>query len=203
MPSGPPMSPITRSYFINWSLFDVTIGLHDDSFGSCVAAVSKALGAHPSYVAFVEALCRTRLGFYVHEGRHGEIIELSELVTNQRHKTRITSGYQGKRGDLLLLRLLPPYFAEVDEALSLTTPYLVQWPPLSDWQAYFARILSRLGTDRQRAYESLMKRGMAPHGPRYFTEYIFEAYANHSDEVIFLGGLPDVAEGRWPGMVPS
>ncbi len=196
MPSGPPMSPITRSYFVNWSLFDVTIGLHDESFGSCVAAVSKALGAHPSYVAFVEALCRTRPGLYVHEGRHGEVIELSELVTNQRHKTRITSGYQGKRGDLLLLRLLPPYFVEVDEALSLTTPYLIQWPPLSDWQAYFERILSKLGTGRQRAYESLMKRGMAPHGPRYFTEYIFESYANHKQEVVFLEGLPDVAESR-------
>lgn len=196
MPSGPPMSPITRSYFVNWSLFDVTIGLHDESFGSCVATVSKALGAHPSYVAFVQALCRTRAGLYVHEGRHGELIELAELVTNQRHKARITSGYQGKPGDLLLLRLLPPYFAEIDEALSLTTPYLIQWPPLLDWRGYFERILSKLGTDRQCAYESLMKRGMAPHGPRYWTEYIFEAYANHRPEVILLQGVPDVAESR-------
>lgn len=196
MPSGPPMSPITRSYFVNWSLFDVTIGLHDESFGSCVAAVSKSLGAHPSYVAFVQALCRTRPGLYVHEGRHGELIELTELVTNQRHTTRITSGYQGKRGDLLLLRLLPSYFPQFDEALSLTTPYLIHWPSLSDWQVYFERVLSKLGSDRQRAYESLMKRGIAPHGPRYWTEYVFEAYANHCNEVIFLEGLPDLAESR-------
>lgn len=196
MPSGPPMSPITRSYFVNWSLFDVTIGLHDETFGSCVAAVSKALGAHPSYVAFVEQLCHTRPGLYVHEGRQGELIELRELVTNQRHRTRITSGYRGRSGDLLFLRLLPPYFPEIDEALGLTTPYLLQWPSLPDWQAYFGRTLPKFGNDRQRAYELLMKRGMAPLGPRYWTEYLFEAYANHEQEVIFLEGLPDVSESR-------
>lgn len=196
MPSGPPMSPITRSYFVNWSMFDVTIGLHDETFGSCVATVSKALGAHPSYGAFVEQLCRTRPGLYVHEGRQGELVELRELVTNQRHKTRITSGYHGRSGDLLFLRLLPSHFPQFDEALGLTTPYLIQWPSLPAWQAYLGRTLPKFGNDRQRAYELLMKRGMAPLGPRYWTEYLFEAYVNHEEAVILLEGLPDVAESR-------
>lgn len=80
MPSGPPMSPITRSYFVNWSLFDVTIGLHDESFGSCVAAVSKALGAHPSYVVpeepkrVLEKLFMSRVTKYAHGPRLATVI---------------------------------------------------------------------------------------------------------------------------------
>jgi hypothetical protein len=72
-PEGPPMSPITRSYFLNWTLFDLTIGTRNESLGSCVAAISRVLGSHPGYVAFVEQLCRTRPGIYVHEGPRIEL----------------------------------------------------------------------------------------------------------------------------------
>jgi hypothetical protein len=34
-----------------------------------------------------------------------------------------------------------------------------------------------------------------PH-PSYWNEYIFEAYAGHDDQAIWLRGLPDVAESR-------
>jgi hypothetical protein len=195
-PEGPPMSPITRSYFLNWTLFDMVIGVRNESFGSCVAAVSRALGSHPAYVAFVEQLCRTRPGIYVHEGRQGKAIVLREMVTNQRHLTFIPSGYEGSAGDLLLLRLLPAFLPEFKEALVLTTPYQIIAPRLSDWDAYFDRTLPTLGSDRVRSYEVLMKHGTKPHGARYWTEYIFEAYANHQTEVVFLEGLPDVAESR-------
>ncbi len=30
----------------------------------------------------------------------------------------------------------------------------------------------------------------------YWTEFMFQAYVNHRTEVIFLAGLPDVAESR-------
>ncbi len=196
MPSGPPMSPITKSYFANWTLFDLTVGLQNDSLGSCVAAVSRAVGSHPSYVEFLEQLCRTRPGLYTCEGQVGEAFALEELVTGRRHATLVPSGYDARRGDLLLLRLLPAFGRDFPLALAVTTPYLIVSPGRSDWEAYFERTLRGLGHDPAQAYEALMKRGAAPHGPRYWTEYIFEAYANHRTEVVLLEGLPDVAEGR-------
>jgi hypothetical protein len=30
----------------------------------------------------------------------------------------------------------------------------------------------------------------------YWSEFVFEAYVNHRSDVIFLAGLPDVAESR-------
>lgn len=36
------------------------------------------------------------------------------------------------------------------------------------------------------------------YGPtrEYWTEFVFEAYVSHQTEVLFLAGLPDVAESR-------
>lgn len=193
MPSGPPMSPLTGSYFTNWSILDLGVGLHNESLGSCVAAVSKAMGSDSAYVEFVERLCRTRPGFYVHQGRVGEAILLRELVTGHEHKTLIPSGYLGRAGELLLLRLLPS-LPGADLALAMTTPYLVTSPGLAEWELYFGRTLGT--TDPVRRYEALMKHGWPPLGPKYWTEYITEAYVNHEAEVIFLRGLPDQEESR-------
>ena len=35
MPQGPPMSPLTRSYFSLWSFFDLTFGPDKETVGSC------------------------------------------------------------------------------------------------------------------------------------------------------------------------
>ena len=38
-----------------------------------------------------------------------------------------------------------------------------------------------------------MKRGL---DERFWFEYVFEAYASHSAEAVFLRGLPDIPESR-------
>ncbi|MEO8182463.1 MAG: hypothetical protein ABI895_26805 [Deltaproteobacteria bacterium] len=129
------MSPITRSYFANWAMLDLGVGLHNESLGSCVAAVSKAMGSDSAYVDFVEHLCRTRPGLYVHQGRAGEVTLLRELVTRREYKTLVASGYVGRAGDLLLLRLLTP-LPGTDLALAATTPYLITKPGLAEWELY-------------------------------------------------------------------
>ena len=194
MPDGPPMSPITRSYFLCWTLFDLGIGLKNETLGSCVAAISKAMGSDPGYVDFVQRLCKTRPGLFVCEGKQGEVFVLRELVTCTTYPTVIPSGYDAAPGDLLLLRLLPP-LEPFGHALVLTTPYLIRKPGLAAWEAYLKRA-PRAGPDPVVAYENLMKHGTAPHGPRHWPEYIFEAYTGDDDGVIYLEGLPDVGESR-------
>jgi hypothetical protein len=194
---GPPMSPITRSWYTNWTLFDVMTGPKRETLGTCVAAISKALGSHPNYVTFVEKLCQTRPGIYLHQGVEGDVVELRELVTDTVVRTLIPSGYSGGVGDMLLLRVMPPWHpAYPDLALALTTPYQIIDGGRLSWLAYFDRTLAKMGGERGRAYEALMKYGAPPHAGRYWTEYIFEAYANYETEVIFLEGLPDIAESR-------
>jgi hypothetical protein len=196
-PEGPPMSPISRSYHLNWAVFDIAIGLNRETLGTCVATVSKALGSHPGYVTFVEQMCQTRPGFYIHEGFEDDAISLRELITDRLCTTIVPSGYRGAPGDLLLMRILPSFLPEYKQALAMTTPYQIISPDVSAWNAYFDRTLATLGgKDKVRDYESLMKYGAPPHGHRYWTEYIFEAYANFEQEVVFLKGLPDVDESR-------
>jgi hypothetical protein len=194
MPDGPPMSPITRSYFLYWTLFDLGIGPKNETLGSCVAAVSKAMGSDPGYVDFVQRLCKTRPGLYACEGKQGEAFVLRELVSGTTYPSIIPSGYEAAAGDLLLLRLLPP-LAPFEHALVVTTPYLIRKPGLAAWEAYLERT-PKAGIEPVVAYESLMKHGTAPHGPRHWPDYIFEAYCGDDGNVIYLEGLPDVAESR-------
>lgn len=197
MPEGPPMSPISKSYYLNWAMFDVSIGINRETLGSCVAVVSKALGSHPGYVEFVEQMCRTRPGFYVHEGFEGNSVVLRELITQKRYPTIVPSGYRGQPGDLLLLRILQSFLPEYPHVLAMTTPYKILSPNVEAWNAYFDRTLSKLGgKDKVRDYETLMKFGAPPHGHKYWTEYIFEAYSDYELEVVFLEGLPDVDTSR-------
>ncbi len=196
-PDGPPMSPISKSYYLNWAMFDIPTGINRETLGSCVAVVSKALGSHPGHVEFIEQMCRTRPGFYVHEGFEGDSVVLRELITQKRYPTIVPSGYRGEPGNLLLLRILPSFLPEYPQALAMTTPYRIISPGVQAWEAYFDRTLAAFGgKDRVRGYEALMKYGAPPHGHKYWTEYIFEAYADYELEVVFLEGLPDVDASR-------
>ena len=40
MPSGPPMSPLTVSYFSMWALFDVRFGSSRETMGSCILRIA-------------------------------------------------------------------------------------------------------------------------------------------------------------------
>ena len=75
-----------------------------------------------------------------------------------------------------------------------TTSYLLVRPGQREWQAYFDRTLPD-GTAEERiaSYQRHMKYGPVRN---YWAEFVFEAYVNHQTEVIFLAGLPDVAESR-------
>lgn len=74
-----------------------------------------------------------------------------------------------------------------------TTPYLL-WSPPSAWEDYLGRTLTRMDPKKpDRAYPTLMKHGLSA---RYWPDFVFEAYANHEPEAVFLLGLPDVDGSR-------
>ena len=197
MPSGPPISPLTKSYFTSWGAFDLSVGVKQESFTTIAIAVGRRLGMVPELLRLFEILAQSRLGIYRHEGRDGPQVILTELITEQRCSALVPSGYQGRVGELWLARVLPPApMLPKASAVVFTTPYLLgqlddhghyalaQQP---DWWAYFERALPHLKS-RESAYERLMKRGLSRH---YWNEYITEAYVNHREDAIYLAGLPD------------
>lgn len=193
MPEGPPMSPITRSMFCAWSLWDLTVGLKRESLGSIFLAIGRVQGMDPLFLGVLEKLVESRLGLHVHEGTTDGIVALRELVTGERRVCVCPAGYEGQAGEVWLTRVLPPPAATLAEAVVLTTPYVISNPGLAGWQAYLDRTLSAIAGDPRTAYARLMKRGLSE---RFWLEYVFEAYASHQPEAVFLIGLPDIAESR-------
>jgi hypothetical protein len=193
MPQGPPWSPITRSMFNAWALCDLTVGVKRESLGSTLLAIGRTVGMDTLFLGVLEKLVESRLGLHVHEGVTGRRITLRELGTGEVRECVCPSGHEGERGEVWLARVLPPPTATLHEAVVLTTPYLIQNPGPAGWQTYLDRTLPKIASDPKLAYQRLMKRGL---DERFWLEYVFEAYAGHREEAIFLIGLPDIPESR-------
>ncbi|MCY4486873.1 MAG: hypothetical protein OXF11_07120, partial [Deltaproteobacteria bacterium] len=72
MPGGPPMSPLTVSYFTMWALFDVGFGSSRETMGSCILRIASEFDCPSWLVDGVERMQQSRMGFYVHCGSEGE-----------------------------------------------------------------------------------------------------------------------------------
>lgn len=194
MPSYPPMSPVTQSYFNCWASYDAALGPGRETFGTCILDLADELALSQEFRDLLGKLCASRLGLHLHEGLAGEYVVLRELVTGQTRRCLNTSGYNGAAGQLWLTRVLPPPAPEVDFCINITTPYVLRRPGQAQWLRYLERTLPRVGKpDPTSQYEDLMKYGLADD---MWLEFIFEGYTGHNDGAVFLEGLPDVASSR-------
>ena len=205
MPSGPPMSPLTHSYFSCWAFFDLCVGSMRESFGSIVIEVCKSLDVDKGLIGVFKKMESSRMGLYAHEDFSGHHVMLREFVTERRIKALVPSGYRGEKGEIWLVRIMPEPFEELPLGYSVvfTTPYIIgmvrgklfyQVSDQTEWQAFFKRNLGKTGKKNDTtAYEQLMKYGFSRH---YWNEYIFEAYVNHIPGAILLAGFPDIPLSR-------
>ncbi len=152
------------------------------------------IGLAPDLLRLIKAMQESRMGFYVLQGFEADCTVLREMVTGIECRAIVPSGHRGDKGELWLVRVLPPPLPGSSPHVVFTTPYLILRPGPEEWIAYFARTLPKIDpANTQRAYKILMK-----YGPErnYWNDYIFEAYVNHRTEVVFIAGLPDVEESR-------
>lgn len=192
MPSGPPMSPLTTSFFTCWAFFDACVGVGAETLGTISMAVGSTFGMHDELVRVIGLMQDSKMAVYAHEGFDKDQILLRELVTNRVCKAICPSGYRGQKGELWYARVFPPPVPELDVHVVFTIPYLLIDPNEREWIAYFQRTLADTPSGNPIAgYENHMKFGPARD---YWTEFVFEAYVNHRSDVIFLKGLPDVPE---------
>lgn len=204
IPSGPPMSPLTLSYFSCWGFFDLCVGLKKETFGTIVIDVCRFLNVDLGLIKIFECMQKSRMGFYVHEGVSGRFVNLRELITGKKTKAIVPSGYLGSPGEIWLARIMPEPFPELNFGYSVvfTTPYVIAeiqnerfiFACEEKWASFFERSHGKTKIeDKKQSYEFLMKYGLNRH---YWNEYIFEGYANHKEDMILLAGFPDIPLSR-------
>ena len=187
MPSGPPMSPLTASYFSYWASFDLRFGKHSETMGRVVVELLDAYKATGWPRQVLEKMSASRLGVYEHVGFEDNRILLREFVTDRIFQCICPAGYTGEKGEIWLDRLLPPLL-DTDPWLVAITPYVISHPKAA-WDAYFERTLFRMRKPSlDEAYEKLMKQGENLH---HWHEYIFLAFTHARRDAIFLTGVPD------------
>jgi hypothetical protein len=95
MPAGPPMSPLTRSYFWMWALYDLRIGKSDDTLALCQIAANDVTLMNPHQLDACKKLADSRMGIYEHIGREGPHVRLRELITDDSFICHSPAGYVG------------------------------------------------------------------------------------------------------------
>ncbi len=194
LPDGPPMSPLTRSYFTTWAFFDLRFGPDNETIGTCLLDVGETLGLGPDVTEAIRRLSETRMGVHEHAGTKGGRCLLKELITDDGFECYVPAGYPGKAGELWFVRLCPPV-DPVAYHVAFTTPYVLTDFGKADWTAYLSKSLIGLtAPEKRRRLGELLKYGREPD---FWNEFIFKAYHHHRSDVIFLTGLPDV-----PGSLP-
>jgi len=193
MPSAPPMSPLTRSYFTTWAFFDLGFGPYRETLGKCLLDAGTILGFDPKVVDAIKACSDSRMGFYEQVGIKGNRCMLKELITDEQFDCHVPTMYQGRAGELWYGRILPP-ISPVNYHVFLTTPYVLLNFGKEDWTAYLKKSLLDLRVPERMRLAYFLKHGKHPN---QWNEFIFQAYHHHQSDAIFLAGLPDV-----PGSLP-
>ena len=194
MPQGPPMSPLTASFYTCWTLFDISAGIANETLGTISIAVGRKCGMHQDLLHLFTLMQDSHMGVFRHEGLEGNAVILRDLVTDQVSSATCATGYSGQPGELWYVRLMPPPAPEFKHHVVFTTPYMLLAPAEAQWLAYFDRVLPPQTSEKRiNAYKRHMKFGP----PRdHWSEFVFEAYVNYQADVIFLQGLPDIEESR-------
>ena len=110
LPAGPPMSPLTVSYFTMWALFDVRFGSSRETMGSCILRIAPEFDCPNWLVDTVERMQQSRMGFYVHCGSDGERVLLREVGRRETVSCTAPAGYTGCEGQIWFVRVLPCLF---------------------------------------------------------------------------------------------
>jgi hypothetical protein len=204
LPSGPPFSPLTKSYFICWGFFDLCVGIKKESLGTVVIDVCRALNVDQTLITLFECMQNSRMGVYIHEGFCDGFVLLREFITQKQIQVIVPSGYSGESGQIWLTRIMTEPLPELSYGYSVVfiTPYVISemhngrfvFSSEKNWISFFERNLVKTKIkDTKEAYEFLMKFGLNRH---YWNEYVFEGYVNHKDDMILLAGFPDISVSR-------
>src|SRR5260370_26773314 len=81
MPSGPPMSPLTASFFTTWAFYDLRFD-GTDTLASCQIEANDVICMNPDQLDALKKLADSRIGISEHDGIDGPHVQLPERTTN-------------------------------------------------------------------------------------------------------------------------
>ena len=79
IPSFPPMSPVTISYFTMWAFFDVLFGQSHETIGTCLQRLAREASFQGWLMDAINVMQNSRMGFYVHCGIEDRYVRLREI----------------------------------------------------------------------------------------------------------------------------
>lgn len=194
MPQGPPISPLTGSYFNMWLMFDARFGVSRETMGTCLLDLGKPLGIPGDMLEVISLMQASRMGIYEHCGFRGNHVILRDLADGVEYISYVGSRYNGQKGQLWFARIFPPPQGIVDYHLVFTTPYVLL-ADKQDWVEYLNRAILKVKVRGPRPISEmihqLMKWGF---NANYWNEFVFLSYSNYQTEAVFLAGIPDKPE---------
>jgi hypothetical protein len=81
-----------------------------DSPSGMTASSAFAFGTHSEFLRLMRLMPDSRMGFYIHRGREGNVSVLEDLVTASVYRAIVPAGYKGQKKENWYVRLLPPPF---------------------------------------------------------------------------------------------
>jgi len=194
IPDGPPISPLTRSYFTHWAFFDATFGKDKETIGTCFLDSGELLGLDPHFLSLVGLAQKSRMGIYEYIGSDQGLTDLKELLTDKTYSCICPSGYPGQKSEIWFVRIHPPPFNLVNYSVIMTTPYILIGHSKQEWVSFFERnSIGRKDSELEGKLQFFLKHGRSTN---YWNEFIVEAHAGYRKEAIFLQGIPDLANTR-------
>jgi hypothetical protein len=197
MPSGPPMSPVTLSFFSSWMALDAPID-EKTTLGSIylryIREKNVMLYAQEAMEHFVESYANVFqvVGGDLRRTIVWDIVNKREIATNIGIVDYAKASYEPTIGDVWYTRILPPLKGADHLWTVFGTPYVFRKTGRKDWEEFFARrAVSK--ADPAKDVTDYLKRGDSF---TYWLEFVFQTYIGHTREVIFAEGLPDIKDSR-------
>src|ERR1019366_3957059 len=107
-----------------------------------------------------------------------------DIAGRQELKCWNSSGYPGCQGEVWYVRLLPPFVKGSNRWVTVSTPYVFRDGDRRKWEAFFQRYLgSKYGAGHP--LRDYLKYGKSL---GYWLEFLFQAYAGHTGNMIKLTG---------------
>jgi hypothetical protein len=190
MPSYPPMSPIIGSYFTYCCFCDFRFGNRKET----ICTIFKDLALEFKYdelsTKATDNLSRSSMKFYKHLGVKDGLVELIDILTGEKFICVCTAKYFGNPDEIWFARLVPNLDTHYDYQIILNTPYVVLKQNENDWLEYFKRQgLNKNESGIEDKMLNLMKNNP---NPRYWHDYIMDAYLDYLPNCIYLTGMPDI-----------
>lgn len=182
MPSYPPMSPLTTTYFNFWCFNDFEFGKEKETLSSIVHELFINNNLDEIIVQASLNMRNSNMSFYIHEGFDDKLIVLREILSNEKYNCICPAGYIGNKGEIWFARVVQNLDQIYNYHIVVTTPYVILKYKEKDWIEFF----KRQGIENKKGNYKVEFKKFLKNNPniRYWHDYIMDAYVNYTDNFI-------------------